>query len=71
MITKIVLTFFVISIIAAPILAVIGAFLEDNYWGVGEVIGAILYDIGVVVIIIDIIIVLYGLFGETIKLIWE
>lgn len=71
MITKIMLTYFVVSIFIAPILIGIGTFLENNYWGVGEVIGAILSDIGVLALIIDSIIVIYAIIGCSIKLIWE
>lgn len=49
----------------------IGWFLEENYYGIGAVIGAILQDIGVFALIIDAIIIFYGIIGGTIKLIWE
>lgn len=71
MITKILLKYFVISIFIVPVLIAIGYFLKENYYGVGKVIGVILYDIGVVAFIIDVIIIFCGFICGTIKLIWE
>lgn len=71
MIMKIMLTFLVISIFIAPILCAIGSYLEDNFYGFGEVIGAILLTIGELALIIDAIIVNYGIIDGAIKLIWE
>lgn len=71
MIAKILLTYFFISILIAPILITIGQALADNYWDIDYVIGVILQCVGVVSLIIDVIIIFYGVIKGIITVIWE